>query len=91
MLDAAESHRARPSKVDALPIGVPPLLCSRAESAAFLRIGTTLFDELSKQHPLLQPVRIGSRVLWPYENLVAYVRELKDAEPRDDPWGYVAV
>ncbi len=73
-----------------LPPGVPPLLCSREESADLLGIGPSKFDELRKDNRLLRPVRIGTRVLWPYQNLVAYVRDLADGGDGDDPWGNVS-
>ncbi len=75
-----------------LPIGAPLLLYSRVQAAALLNIGPSTFDRLRKATPLLRPVRIGSRTLWPYKNLVAYVEELIDGgDTGDDPWGRAAV
>lgn len=75
-----------------LPAGTPPLLCSRVQAAALLSIGVTYFDKLRKQHALLKPVRLGSRTLWPYRNLMAFVDTLADdAESgSDDVWDRAA-
>jgi hypothetical protein len=74
-----------------LPLGMPLLLCSRAQAAALLNVGPSTFDKLRKAHNLLKPVRIGARTLWPYKNLVAYVEELIDVDAGDDLWGGAAV
>ena len=69
-----------------LPIGTPPLLCSRIQASALLSVAPSTFDKLRKAHNLLKPVRIGARTLWPYRNLMAFVDELIDAGEGDDPW-----
>ena len=75
-----------------LPAGTPLLLCSRVQAAALLNIGPSTFDRLRKEHALLRPVRIGTRPLWPFKNLMAYVEELIDAAgDGDDPWGRATV
>ena len=68
------------------PFGVPLLLCSRTQAAALLNIGPTTLDRLRKNNHLLRPVYVGSRPLWPYKNLVAFVDELIDAGEAADPW-----
>jgi hypothetical protein len=70
---------------------MPLLLCSRVQAAALLNVGPTTFDKLRKQSPLLRPVQIGARKLWPYRNLVAFVEELIDAGDGDDCWAGAAV
>ena len=69
-----------------LPIGTPPLLCSRVQASALLSVAPSTFDKLRKAHNLLRPVRIGARTLWPYRNLVAFVEDLIDAGDGDDLW-----
>ena len=70
-----------------LPASTPLLLYSRVQAAALLNIGPTTFDRLRKTNALLRPVQIGSRPLWPLKNLMAFVDELFDGGPSDDPWG----
>jgi hypothetical protein len=74
-----------------LPAGTPLLLCSRVQAAALLNVGPSTFDRLRREHALLKPVRIGSRPLWPFKNLVAFVEELIDGASGDDPWERAAV
>ena len=70
-----------------LPASMPLLLCSRVQSAALLNVGPSTFDKLRKNNPLLRPVQIGSRPLWPLKNLMAFVDELIDGGlGPDDPW-----
>lgn len=66
---------------------MPLLLVSRVQAATLLNVGPSTFDKLREVTPLLRPVRIGARPLWPLKNLVAYVDELIDAgDGADDPW-----
>lgn len=75
----------KPSAV--LPASMPLLLCSRVQAAALLNVAPTTFDKLRKTNPLLRPVQIGSRPLWPLKNLMAFVDELIDGGAgADDPW-----
>lgn len=70
-----------------LPASMPLLLCSRVQAAALLNVGPSTFDKLRKVNPLLRPVQIGSRPLWPLKNLMAFVDELIDGGVSpDDPW-----
>lgn len=70
-----------------LPAGTPLLLVSRLQAAALLNIGPSTFDKLRKANPLLRPVMIGTRPLWPLRNLEAFVTELIDGDiSPDDPW-----
>ena len=69
-----------------LPMGTPPLLCSRVQASALLSVAPSTFDKLRKAHNVLKPVRIGARTLWPYRNLMAFVDELIDAGESDDMW-----
>jgi hypothetical protein len=83
------SRHERASSV--LLAGMPLLLCTRVQAAALLNVGPSTFDRLRKDHALLRPVRIGTRPLWPYKNLVEYVETLIDAASGDDPWERAAV
>lgn len=70
--------RSEPSQ--ALPI----LLVRREKAASILDIAPTSFDKIVETNPLLRPVRIGRSVRWPYENLLAYVRELRELNDAAD-------
>ena len=72
----------------ALPVGHSLLLYSRVQAAAMLNISASTLDQLRKQHPLLKPVRIGDRPLWPLQNLMAFVAELTDAGDEDGCWDH---
>ncbi len=47
-----------------LPTSLPPRGLSRVQSAAYIGISPTLFDEMVKDGRMPPPVRINSRVLW---------------------------
>jgi len=70
--------RSEPSQ--ALPV----LLVRREKAASILDIAPTSFDKIVETNPLLRPVRIGRSVRWPYENLLAYVRELRELNDAAD-------
>jgi predicted DNA-binding transcriptional regulator AlpA len=53
--------RARP---DILPISCPPRGLSRPESAAYIGVSPTLFDEMVGDGRMPQPKVINSRVVW---------------------------
>lgn len=79
------TRHEKPSAV--LPASMPLLLCSRVQAAALLNVGPSTFDKLRRSTPLLRPVQIGSRPLWPFKNLTAFVDELIDGSVGpDDPW-----
>ncbi len=54
--------RARPANI--LPVSLPPLGLSRAQSAAFVGVGTTLFDEMVKDGRMPPPKQINGRNVW---------------------------
>ena len=47
-----------------LPTSLPPRGLSRVQSAAYVGVSMTLFDELVKDGRMPQPIRLNSRVLW---------------------------
>lgn len=71
-----------------LPWGMQLLLCSRVQAAALLNVSPSSFDKLRKANPLLRPVMIGARPLWPLKNLMAFVDDLIDSDTSaaDDVW-----
>lgn len=49
---------------DVLPLSLPPRGLSRAESAAYIGISTTLFDQMVADGRMPKPKRINSRTVW---------------------------
>jgi predicted DNA-binding transcriptional regulator AlpA len=77
-----------------LPTNLPPRGLSRVQSAAYIGVSPTLFDEMVNDGRMPQPVRINSRVLWDRLQLDAAFAELSDRRSSgddDDPWSKVAV
>jgi hypothetical protein len=47
-----------------LPTSLPPRGLSRVQSAAYIGVSPTLFDEMVDDGRMPQPIRINARVLW---------------------------
>lgn len=75
-----------------LPTSLPPRGLSRVQSAAYIGVSVTLFDELVRDGRMPQPIRLNSRVVWDRLLLDDAFAALSDG-PRDgdDPWSKVAV
>lgn len=89
------ARRAKDQTVEPLsvasPVAAPVLLLyTRDQAARSLSVSVTYLDELRKEHPLLRPVKLGRRILWPYKNLLAFIDELSDVGG-DDAWSRVGV
>ncbi len=70
---------------DILPVSCPPCGLSRGQRAAFICVGTTLFDEMVKDHRMPAPKKINGRKVWGRQEL----EEAFAALPSDDdanPW-----
>ncbi len=70
---------------DILPVSCPPCGLSRGQSAAFICVGTTLFDEMVKDGRMPSPKRVNGRNIWGRQEL----EEAFAALPSDDdanPW-----
>jgi predicted DNA-binding transcriptional regulator AlpA len=80
-----------PERENILPTSLPPRGLSRVQSAAYIGVSPTLFDEMVKDGRMPQPVRINSRVLWDRLQLDEAFAALSDSgKDSDDPWGSVA-
>jgi predicted DNA-binding transcriptional regulator AlpA len=79
------NHAARASAAQdglAAPRGL-----SRIDAAAYIGIGTTLFDQLVVSGEMPKPFRIRGRVLWDRRRLDAAIDDLQDAgSARDSVW-----
>ena len=70
---------------DILPLSCPPCGLSRVQSAAFICVGTTLFDEMVTDGRMPKPKRINGKTIW--DRLA--LQEAFIALPSDDdanPW-----
>lgn len=55
-------------------ISLDPIMVTREQAAALCGVGTTLWDELTDAGKNPTPRRLGRRVLWLKEELVAWCR-----------------
>jgi len=84
----AHAHRAC-----ALPISLPPIGLSRDESAAYVGVGTTLFDEMVNDGRMPPPRMINGRTVWDQEELYASFKALPHrgvAPAKKSDWSRVA-
>ena len=49
---------------DILPISCPPCGLTRVQSAAFIGVGATLFDEMVADGRMPPPKRINTKTIW---------------------------
>lgn len=80
----------RPKRADVLPISLPPRGLNRVESAAYIGVSTTKFDEMVADHRMPRAKRIDGRVVWDRKKLDAAFDQLPDDQPADaldDEWG----
>lgn len=70
-------------------IASPRRNLSREESALYVGIGSTKFDEMVKDGRMPKPFRIDGRVLWDIHDLDPAIENLKTATA-GSPWDRVA-
>ena len=78
----------RPS---ALPVGTPPRGLSRVQSAEYVGVSATKFDQMVADGRMPKPKRIDGRVVWDRLELDSAFAALPDEDGRGDVWGKVAV
>jgi predicted DNA-binding transcriptional regulator AlpA len=66
--------------------GNEPRGLSRAQAAAYVGVGTTLFDAMVRDGRMPAPFKIGARVIWDRRKLDAAFDALSDADQDRDPW-----
>lgn len=79
----------RPRRADVLPISLPPRGLNRVESAAYIGVSTTKFDEMVKDHRMPPAKRVDGRVIWDRKKLDAAFDQLPEDEPAggaNDEW-----
>jgi predicted DNA-binding transcriptional regulator AlpA len=74
-----------------LPTNLPPRGLSRVQSAAYVGVSATLFDEMVDDGRMPQPIRINSRVLWDRLQLDAAFAALSHTSDEGDPWSKLAL
>ena len=70
---------------DILPVSCPPRGLSREQSAVYVGVGTTLFDEMVKDGRMPAPKRINSKTIWDRLGLDAAFVGLPSDEDTN-PW-----
>ena len=83
---------AKADLTNALSAVQPRGLC-RSDAAAYVGIGTTMFDQLVLAGRMPAPARLNGRLIWDRRALDRALDDLFDttaAAPADNPWGEVA-
>jgi predicted DNA-binding transcriptional regulator AlpA len=68
-----------------LPPSLSPRGLSRTESAAYIGVSPSLFDEMEKDGRMPKPLRINSRVIWDRWGIDQAFEALKD-QPQTNSW-----
>jgi predicted DNA-binding transcriptional regulator AlpA len=79
------SDPIRPARFAALPPSLPPRGLSRVESAAYVGVSPSLFDEMVKDGRMPNPKRINSRSVWDRKRLDDAFESLPDNDS-GNPW-----
>jgi predicted DNA-binding transcriptional regulator AlpA len=74
-----------------LPTNLPPRGLSRVQSAAYVGVSPTLFDDMVSDGRMPKPIRINGRRVWDRVKLDEAFAALSDGNGGDDPWNKVAV
>ena len=79
-------------KQQVLPPSLAPRGLSRVQSAAYIGVSPSLFDEMVRDGRMPKPMRINARTVWDRVKLDEAFAALSDAPGGDDdPWNKVAV
>ncbi len=72
---------------DTLPNSCPPIGLSRVQSAEYVGVGTTKFDEMVRDGRMPKPKQIDGRNVWDRRALDAAFAALpNDADEDANPW-----
>lgn len=75
-----------------LPTSLPPRGLSRVQSAAYIGVSPTLFDQMVDDGRMPKPTRINARTVWDRLKLDEAFAALSDDERGSgDPWDNVAL
>ena len=77
----------RSGRHDVLPISLPPRGLSRVESARYVGVGVSKFDEMVDDGRMPKPKRIDARTVWDRLALdSAFAALPDDGEGEANPW-----
>jgi predicted DNA-binding transcriptional regulator AlpA len=80
-----------PARPSTLPLGTPPRSFNREQSAEYVGISATKFDQMVADGRMPKPKRIDGRVVWDRLQLDLAFAALSDEDGRGDVWSKVAV
>ena len=80
-----------PRRDDILPSSLPPRGLSRVQTAAYIGISPSLFDEMVRDGRMPKPVRMNGRTVWDRLKVDEAFAGLSVDQIADDPWNDVAV
>lgn len=76
-------------KADILPKSLPPRGLSRGETAAYIGVSATKFDEMVRAGVMPPPKKVGSRNIWDLRKVDACFDAIpgdQDTAADDDSW-----
>lgn len=79
----AQALRRQP-RGDVLPLSLPPIGISREQSAAFVGVGVTLFDEMVADGRMPGPKYINTRAVWDVDELRLAFKALPSNDDTDN-------
>lgn len=85
---------ARANRLAALPLSLPPRGLSRVESATYIGVSPTKFDEMVGTGTMPAPKAIDGRRVWDRHRLDSFFAALPDASGEtgdDSQWDEVAL
>ena len=71
---------------DPLPVSLPPRGLNRLQSAAYIGVGPTKFDQLIADGRMPKPKRIDGRTVWDRLEIDAAFAALPSDGDSDNPW-----
>jgi hypothetical protein len=85
------SQAISPPRAGSLPLGVMPRGLSRVQSAEYVGVSPTKFDELVDDGRMPKPKRIDGRRLWDVRALDRAFDRLDGEAEAEDAWGKMAL
>lgn len=89
-MTSAATERRQPTcaaRGNTLPGSLPPRGLSRVQSAEYIGVGTTKFDQMVADERMPKPKKVDGRLIWDRLQLDIAFAALPDENDRDDPWG----
>jgi predicted DNA-binding transcriptional regulator AlpA len=74
-----------------LPPSLAPRGLSRVQSAAYVGVSPSLFDEMVRDGRMPKPVRINARTVWDRLQLDEAFAALPHDDTEDDEWSHPAI